>query len=157
MTAVRLLYTRHAPIRRLSVQIDGSWRQFATVTGVFVPVSYRTKANPSTLLIDWVAVSREKHYTHNGTKLLVRPGTTIASNQFEGLAVNELFGPTSALVNHLSSHQTHHLSIFGGRVATGRWLALLPLTPVHQASVTGQTAGIKGLCILRNGDMLMSR
>jgi hypothetical protein len=44
-----------------------------------------------------------------------------------------------------------------GRVATGRWLALLPLTPVHQASVTGQPAGIKGLGILRHGDMLMSR
>jgi hypothetical protein len=113
MTDVRLLCTRHAPIRRLSVQIDGSWATIRNSYWCVVPVSYRTKADPSTLLIDWVAVSREKHYTYNGTKLLVRPGTTIASNQFEGLAVNEFIGPTIALVNHLSSHQTHHLSIFG--------------------------------------------
>jgi hypothetical protein len=104
--------TLHAPIRVLSVQIDGSWATIRNSYWCVVPVWYHTKADPSTLLIDWVAVKREKYYTSNGRKILVRPGTTIASNQFEGLAVKALFGPTSALVRHHSSHQTHRLSIF---------------------------------------------
>jgi hypothetical protein len=53
------------------------------------------------LIIDYVVVDREKHYTSDGEKILIRPGVTIASNQFEGYGVKELFHPDSPLVHDL--------------------------------------------------------
>jgi hypothetical protein len=58
------------------------------------------------LIIDYVVVNREKHYTSNGEKNLIRPGVTIASNQYEGYGVKELFAPDSPLVRVLMDDET---------------------------------------------------
>jgi hypothetical protein len=81
------------------LQVDGSWATIRNSYWCLVPVSYRTKMDPTTLILDWVVVNREKHLTlKSGEKIWIRPGLTIASNQFEGWCTKTLFANDSPLV-----------------------------------------------------------